>query len=82
MPSGPLRFVLTVLMAELLVAELHRRLLRRVSSKRHYQGLGVAARDLLRSNVLPGKVTKRLQLFDTAFSVCRHITLTCANSFV
>ena len=31
----PLRFVLTVLMAELLVAELHGRLLRRVSSKRH-----------------------------------------------
>ena len=41
----PLRFVLTVLMAESLVAELHGRLLRRVSSKRHYQGLGVAARD-------------------------------------
>ena len=43
--GGPLHFVLTVLMAELLVAELHGRLLRRVSSKRHYQGMGVAARD-------------------------------------
>ena len=51
MPSGPLRFVLTVLMAELLVAELHGRLLRRVSSVRHFEGLRVAALDLLRSNV-------------------------------
>ena len=53
------------LMAELLDG----RLLRRVSSKRHYQGLGVAAGDILRSNVLPGKVAKRPQLLHTAYSV-------------
>ena len=67
-------------MAEILVAELHGRLLRRVSSKRHYQCLGVAARDLRRSNVLLGKVGKRLQLLDTASSVCRHITMAYAKS--
>ena len=43
-------------------------------------GLGVAARDLLRSNVLPGKVAKRLQLLDAAYSVCRHITLAYSNA--
>ena len=45
MPGGPLNFVFTVVMAEILVAELHGRLLRRVRFKRHYQGMGVAARD-------------------------------------
>ena len=43
-------------------------------------GLGVAARDLLRSNVLPGKVAKRLELLDAAYSVCRHITLAYSNT--
>ena len=82
MPSDPLRSVLThrALMADLLVVELHGRLLSRVSSKRHCQGLGVAARDLLRSNVLLGKVAKRRQFLDTAYSVCRHTTLAYAIS--
>ena len=62
------------------MAELAGRLLRRVSTKRHYQGLGIAARDLLRAKVLPGKVAKRLQLLDTAYSVCRHITMACADA--
>ena len=67
-PVDPLRSVFThsALMADLFGMELHGRLLSRVSSKRHYQGLEVAARDLLRSNVLLGKVAKRLQLFDTS----------------
>ena len=57
--------------------ELHGRLLRRVSCKRHYQSLGVAARDLLRSNVLPGKVATTPR---HGFSVCRHITKAHAKS--
>ena len=43
-------------------------------------GLGVAARDLLLSNVLLGKVAKRLQLPDTACSVCRHIAMAYVKS--
>ena len=41
----------------------------------HYQGLRVAARDLFRF-----KVAKRLHLLDTAYTVCRHITLAHADA--
>ena len=45
------------------------------SCMQHYQGLRVAARDLLRF-----KVAKRQQLLDTEYTVCRHITLAYANA--
>mmetsp|Transcript_588 Transcript_588/g.1847 ORF Transcript_588/g.1847 Transcript_588/m.1847 type:complete len:379 (+) Transcript_588:55-1191(+) len=62
-------------MAELLVAQLHGKLLRRVCHEVHYQGLGVAARILCRQGKLPSALAKKLQVPDNAFAVLRHITL-------
>ena len=59
-----------------MLAELHGDLLRRLSgvTNEDYEGLGVAARRVAHRGLIDGRMRKRIERIDMAFSVVRHLT--------
>jgi hypothetical protein len=71
-------------MAELIIAELHGRLLRGIAAETsvHFQGLRAAAGHLRRAGLLDSRLAKKLAAVDAAFAISRHITVVSAEQCV
>jgi len=71
-------------MVELLIAELHGKSLRCITSARgtHFQGLGAAARSLRAQRHISNKMSNKLLNIDAAFGLSRHITAISVANFL
>ena len=68
-------------MADLLVLDLHTRIVRNISKHEaiHFEGLGAAARHMWRKGVFDGRLKKKLLDLEAAYNITRHITAVSAD---
>ena len=71
-------------MADLLVCDLHAKLVRAISAQQgaHFEGLGAAARHLGRQGLVDSRMKRKLLALEAASNVTRHITVVSGDLLV